>query len=93
MPIVIASAEVEDVAKWEEGFKTHTDLFKKQGIASPIIFNTNPDNNTITIKFEVNDLDQYMAAMQSEETAEAMAYDGVIRETVGITVLDRCLEF
>ncbi len=28
MPRLVVTAEVEDVAKWEEGFRTHGDLFR-----------------------------------------------------------------
>jgi hypothetical protein len=34
----------------------------------------------------VRDMDAVMAAMETEEAAEAMAYDGVIRETLVILV-------
>ena len=30
MAKVIVTAEVEDAAKWEEGFRTHGDLFRSQ---------------------------------------------------------------
>lgn len=89
MPIVIATAQVEDIEKWETGFRTHIDLFQKQGIKSPILFATNTDSHSVTIQFDVEDLDHYMEVLHSEETAEAMQYDGIKRETVKATVLDQ----
>ena len=93
MPIVIATAEVEDTTRWEEGFKTHTALFRKQSINSPIRFTSDESTNRITIQFDVENLEEYFKAMESEETAEAMAFDGVKRETVKVIVLDKSLEF
>ena len=86
---VIVTAEVEDIAKWEEGFKTHGDVFRAQGVSSPIHYSTDEASNRVVICFEVADLDNYLAAMDSPETAEAMAYDGVKRETVALVSLDR----
>ena len=93
MSIVIATAEVEDITKWEQGFKTHTELFRKQSINSPIRYATNEHEKRITIQFNVENLEDYLNAMESEETAKAMAFDGVKKETVQITVLDKALEF
>ncbi len=36
MPKVVVTAQVEDPAKWEEGFGTHGDLFRSQTITRPI---------------------------------------------------------
>ncbi len=93
MPKIVATAEVEDIAKWESGFKTHTDLFTTQTVNSPICYSTNEDGNRITILFEVDDLDVYLKGLELPETAEAMAFDGIKRETVNFTVLDKACEF
>ena len=89
MPKVIATAEVEDVTKWESGFQTHGELFKSQTVISPITFSTDEASSRIVVCFEVGDVDAYLAAMESEATAEAMAFDGVKRETVSLVVLDK----
>ena len=91
MPKVIVTADVEDAAKWEEGFRTHADVFQSYTAASPITFAL--DGNHVTICFEPEDLDTYMKLMDSPATAEAMAFDGVKRETVKIVVLDREFSF
>ena len=88
MPRVIATAQVEDVAKWEKGFRTHGDLFKKQTVNKPIHFNTSTKNEVV-ICFEPDDLDKYLEILDSKETEKAMDFDGVKRETVKITVLDK----
>lgn len=38
---------------------------------------------------EPTDLDQYLAVLESPATAEAMAQDGVKKETVKVYVLDK----
>ncbi len=47
MPRVICTAQVEDAAKWEKGFRTHGDLFKSQTVNSPIHFNVSPQNEVV----------------------------------------------
>jgi hypothetical protein len=87
MPRVIITAEVEDTAKWEEGFRTHGDLFRRQTV-SKVEFNVT-DSNEVLCCFTVEDLDKYWPLLESEETTEAMAYDGIKRETVKISILDK----
>jgi hypothetical protein len=84
---VVATLQVEDGSKWEQGFQTHADLFKKQTIGKPIAYAVN--NNEVTILFEPDDLETYLKILDSAETHEAMAVDGVKRETVEISVLDK----
>ena len=88
MPKVIITAQVEDAAKWEEGFRTHGELFRSQTVNSPIHFYVSPQNE-VTICFEADDLDTYLDILDSQETAEAMKFDGVKRETVKVIPLDR----
>ena len=86
MPKIVIKAEVEDAGKWEEGFRTHGDLFRKQTVKN-VDFSMS-DNNRVVCMFEAEDLDTYMQVLRSDETAAAMAFDGVKRETVEIHVLD-----
>ncbi len=86
---IIATAEVEDIAKWEAGFATHGDLFRSQTVASPISYHTDADTNQVTICFEPEDLDTFFAILEKPESAEAMSHDGVKRETVSFLVLDK----
>ena len=93
MPKVIATAEVEDIEKWEEGFATHGDLFKAQTVASPVSYLTDPESNQIIICFEPENLETFFEILEKPEAAEAMAHDGVIRETVKFFVLNNSATF
>jgi len=84
---VVITAKVEDSAKWEEGFRTQGALFRKQTVRSTQFKTT--DANEVVICFNVEDLDTYLEILDSEETAKAMAHDGVKRDTVKISVLDK----
>ena len=88
MPKVVVTAQVEDSVKWEEGFRTHGDLFRSQTITEPIKFGI-IEGNQVAVCFEPEDLDTYMKILDSPVTAEAMTFDGVKRETVRVFVLDK----
>jgi hypothetical protein len=88
MPKVIVTAEVEDATEWEESFFTHGELFRSQTVSSPIEFAVVGDNE-IVICFEPEDLDTFLDILESPETADAMEFDGVNRDTLNIHVLDR----
>lgn len=88
MPKVIVTAQVEDATKWEQGFRTHGDLFQSQTVNKPIQFNVT-EQNELVICFEADDLDKYLEILDSPATEEAMAFDGIKRDTVKIIVLDK----
>ena len=88
MPKVIAIVEVEDEAKWEQGFRTHGALFRSQTINTPIQFAVVGKHKVVTC-FEPEDLDTFFEILNSPATAEAMAFDGIKRENVDFHVLDR----
>ena len=88
MAKVIITADVEDSAKWEEGFRSHVDLFRSMTVSKPIQMSTN-ENNEIALCIEPDDLEKYLEILDSEATTEAMANDGVKRETVRVYVLDK----
>jgi hypothetical protein len=90
MPRVIVTAEVEDLQKWEKGFRTHGDLFRKMGI-SKMEYGMNKGNQ-IAVSGETTDLDAYMKIFESSATADAMAFDGIKRDTVKMFVLDKELK-
>ena len=87
MPKVIVTAEIEDAEKWEKGFRSHGDLFKSQTVTNTSFQIT--EDNKVAACFEVSDLDTYMKVFKSPRTAEAMAYDGIKKETVQVFVLDK----
>jgi len=83
----IITAQVEDSTNWEKGFRSHASLFNEY-TATAIHFAATSDDE-VAIVWEVSDLDTFLAQLDSPATAEAMAYDGVKRETVKIYVLDK----
>jgi hypothetical protein len=91
MAKVIITANVDESAQWEAGFRTHVDLFKKQTVNTPINFTVN-DNNEVAIIFEPDDLGTFLALMDTQETADAMAFDGVKKETVKVFIMDKELQ-
>ncbi len=88
MPKVVVTAQVEDPAKWEEGFRTHGDLFRSQTVTKPINFAT-IEGNEVAVCVEPDDLKTFMDILDSPATAEAMEFDGVKRDTVKVFVLDK----
>jgi hypothetical protein len=88
MTKVIITADVEDSVKWEAGFRTHTEMFRGMSLSKAIQFSAN-DKNEVAICLEPDDLGLYLKGLESQETADAMAHDGVKRETVKIFVLDK----
>jgi hypothetical protein len=90
MPKVIVIAEVEDAVKWEAGFRTHGDYFLTMTLREPIHFTMT--GNEVAIVMEPADLGTFGRVMESQATADAMAFDGVKRETVKTFVLDKELK-
>jgi hypothetical protein len=88
MPKVVVTAQIEDPVKWEEGFRTHGELFRRQTVSKPIEFSI-LEGNRVACCFEPEDLDTYLELLDSSETAEAMAFDGIDRDTVQVYVLDQ----
>jgi len=91
MPKVVITAQVEDLVKWEKGFRTHANLFRSQTVTKPIHFATIAGNQ-VAVCAEPDNLDTFMKVMDSPATREAMAFDGVKRETVKMFVLDKELK-
>ena len=88
MPKVVVTAQVEDPVRWEEGFRTHGDLFRSQTVTKPINF-AMIEGNEVAVCLEPDDLDTCMEILDSPATAQAMEFDGVKRETVKVFVLDK----
>ncbi len=87
MAKIIITAQVEDSAKWEEGFRTHGELLRS--MTSTVTYFTITKENELTLYAEPDDVDKFLEVMDSPATEEAMAYDGVKRETVKVVVLDK----
>jgi hypothetical protein len=87
MPRVLITAEVNDLRAWENGFRTHGDLFKQMGVTT--MEYALGEGNRIAVCGETTDLDAYLKILDSPATAEAMASDGVKRATVQMFVFDK----
>ncbi len=85
MPTVIASHDVKDTDHWLASPKRE-EVFGPLGVTNIRTF-VDPEKPTrVGVLMDVADLDAVMAAMETEEAAEAMAYDGVMPETLVILV-------
>ena len=93
MQRIVVTGKVADLKKWEEGFRTHTDLFKAQTIVSPIELSTPEGGNDIAVIYRVNDLQRFHEVMASPATAEAMQQDGFDRDSVKIFPVDKEINF
>ena len=86
MPRIVFTAEVESLEKWEKGFRTHGDLFREMAM-SRMEYAT--QGNRIAVSAETTNLNAYMKVFNSPATADAMAFDGIKRETAQMFVLDK----
>ena len=85
MPTVIGHHDVKDTAHWLASPKRE-EVFGPLGVTNIRTF-VDPQNSTrVAVLMDVADMDALMAAMQNPEMADAMAYDGVLPETLVILV-------
>ena len=85
MPTVIGHHDVKDTDHWLASPKRE-EFFGPLGVTNIRTF-VDPQNRTrVALLMDVADMDALMGAMQSEGAAEAMAYDGVLPETLVILV-------
>ena len=85
MPTVIGYHDVKDTEHWLASPKRE-EVFSPLGVTNIRTF-VNPDNPTkVAVLMDVPDLDAVTASMQTQEMADAMAYDGVLPETMVILV-------
>ena len=81
MPTVMAYHDVKDTEHWLASPKRE-EVFGPLGVTNIRTF-VDPEKPTrVGILMDVADLDAVMRAMETEEAAEAMAYDGVMPETL-----------
>jgi len=85
MPTVFGYHEVKDKDHWLASPKRE-EFFGPLGVTNIRTF-ADPENPTrVGVLMDVSDMDAVMAAMETEAGAEAMAYDGVLPETLVILV-------
>ena len=85
MPTVIAHHDVKDKDHWLVSPKRE-EVFGPLGVSNIRTFVDPQNPSQVAVLMDVADMDVLMAAMQSEAMVEAMAYDGVLGETLVILV-------
>ena len=73
--LVAVRAEVENADHWREKFKTHTNLFKSQGVSIAHMGAAN--DKTVISVFETNDINEFVRIFNDPATLEAMAEDKI----------------
>jgi hypothetical protein len=85
MPTVFGYHDVKDTDHWLASPKRE-EFFGPLGVTNIRTF-VDPEKPTrVGVLMDVADMDTVMAAMASDEATEAMAYDGVLPETLVILV-------
>jgi len=85
MPTVIGHHNVQDTQHWLASPKRE-EFFGPLGVTNIRTF-VDPQNPTqVAVLMDVADMDAVMAAMQTEQGAEAMKYDTVVPESLVLLV-------
>ena len=85
MPTVIAYHDVKDTDHWLASPKRE-EFFGPLGVTNIRTF-VDPENPTrVGVLMDVADMDAVMGAMETDGAAEAMAYDGVVPESLVLLV-------
>jgi len=85
MPLVVGYHEVKDSKHWLASPKRE-EFFAPLGVTGIRTFVDPQNPNRAAVLMDIPDMDAVMAALQTEAGAEAMAYDGVLPETLVILV-------
>ena len=85
MPTVFGYHDVKDTDHWLASPKRE-EVFGALGVTNIRTF-VDPTNRTrVGVLMDVPDMDAVMGALETQEGADAMAHDGVVRETLVILV-------
>ena len=85
MPTIVAHHKVKDSKHWLAS-PTRSQFFGPLGVTNIRTFINPADATSVAIMMDVPDMDVLMAAMKTPAAAEAMAHDGVLPETLVITI-------
>jgi len=85
MPTIIGHHDVKDTDHWLASPKRE-EFFAPLGVTNIRTFVDPSNRKHVAVLMDVADLDVLMGAMESPGAAEAMAYDGVLPETLVILV-------
>jgi hypothetical protein len=73
--LIAVRAEVESVGHWRSKFRSHSDLFRTQGVS--LVHMGAANEKTVLAIFETNDHDEFMRIFNDPSTMEAMSEDKV----------------
>lgn len=85
MPTVMAYHEVKDVEHWLASPRRE-EFFAPLGVTDIRTFVDSQNPTRVGLIMEVPNMDAVMAAMETQEAADAMEHDGVLPETLVILV-------
>lgn len=85
MPTIIAHHKVKNSQHWLASTRRQ-EFFGPLGITNIRTFVAPNDSTQVALIMDVPDMDALMKAMQTPAAADAMAHDGVLPETLVITV-------
>jgi hypothetical protein len=85
MPTIVAHHDVKDKAHWLSSPK-RKEFFGPLGITNIRTFVDPQSPSRVAVLMDVPDMGALMSAMKSKAAADAMAYDGVLPETLVILV-------
>lgn len=85
MPTVVAHHDVKDTKHWLASPKRN-EVFGPVGVTNIRTFVDPQNPNHVALVMDVADLDALAAFMQTKPAADAMAYDGVLPETLKLLV-------
>ena len=85
MPTVVAYHHVTDTDHWLASPKRE-EVFGPLGVTNIRTFVDPQDRTRVAVVMDVADMDAVMAAMETPVMGEAMAYDGVLPETLVLLI-------
>jgi hypothetical protein len=85
MPTVLAHHSIKDQAHWLSSPK-RKELFGPLGITNIRTFVDPQDPTRAAVLMDVPDMEALMSAMKSEAAADAMAFDGVLPDSLVLLV-------
>jgi hypothetical protein len=85
MPTIVAHHDVKDKAHWLSSTK-RKEFFGPLGITNIRTFVDPQNPSRVALLMDVPDMGALKSAMKSKAAADAMAYDGVLPETLVILV-------
>jgi len=85
VPTVVAYHHVTDTDHWLASPKRE-EVFGPLGVTNIRTFVDPQDRSRVAVMMDIADLDAVMAAMETPAMGEAMAYDGVLPETLVLMV-------